>query len=201
MFAMLPPLTIMPPHLRVADQPGDPSHRLRFDFRGGRRQRPGADIRVEGGREEVAEDADRRRRRRDVPEETWMRVEQRCSKSSAWCVRAAAPDPCRVREAAPTDRAPRGPPRAIRHESPDRAAAIRGLGELIHESMSERRKVAASIASGVCRADSSAITLLLRTFVGGTHCSGREPASPQSGSSSSIFVASTVFRGRRKIAG
>ena len=56
---------------------GDPSHRLRLDLGGGRRQRPGADVRVDRRGEKVAENPDRRRRRGDVPEEARVSVEQR----------------------------------------------------------------------------------------------------------------------------
>ena len=61
----------------VANQLGDPAHGLRFDLRGRRRQRPGADVGVERRRQKVAQDADRRRRRSDVPEEARVSVEQR----------------------------------------------------------------------------------------------------------------------------
>src|SRR5262245_66036779 len=45
----------------IADQLCNPSHGLRFDFRGGRRQDEGPDVRVDGRREKIAEDSDRRR--------------------------------------------------------------------------------------------------------------------------------------------
>jgi hypothetical protein len=62
---------------RIADQLRDPPYGLRFDFRRGRRQDEGPDVRVDGGSEKVAENPDRRRRRGDVPEEARVRVEER----------------------------------------------------------------------------------------------------------------------------
>ena len=52
---MLPPLTSRPPESPwIADQLGDPPHRLRLDFGGRRRQRPRADVGIDGGGEQVA---------------------------------------------------------------------------------------------------------------------------------------------------
>ena len=87
---------------RVADELGDPSHGLRFDLGGGRRQRPGADVRVHGRGEKVAENPDRRRRRGDVPEEARVPVEQRVIEQQLCrSVPAAAPGPSPIPGADP----------------------------------------------------------------------------------------------------
>jgi hypothetical protein len=62
---------------RVADERGDPSHRLRLDLGGGRRQHPRADVGVHRRGEKVAENADRRGWRGDVPEKAGVGIEQR----------------------------------------------------------------------------------------------------------------------------
>ena len=43
----------------VADEFGDPAHRLEFYLGGGGRQPPTADIGIDGGSKKIAEDADR----------------------------------------------------------------------------------------------------------------------------------------------
>ena len=61
----------------VADQLGDPADRLSFDLSCHRCQHPRADVRIGGGREQIAEDSDWGGRRRDVTPEPGMAVEQR----------------------------------------------------------------------------------------------------------------------------
>ena len=61
----------------VADERGDPAHRLRLDLGGGRRQRPRAHVGVHRRGEKIAENPDRRRWRGDVAEKTRVAVEQR----------------------------------------------------------------------------------------------------------------------------
>ncbi len=76
-LAMLPPLNEQPAAIdRVPDELGDPSHRLRLYFGGGRRQCPGADVGVDRRGEQVAQHANRRWRRSDVAKEARMPVEQ-----------------------------------------------------------------------------------------------------------------------------
>jgi hypothetical protein len=62
---------------RVADELGDPSHRLCLDLGRRRREVPGANVRVQRGGEKVAEHTDRGWRRGDVAEEARMRIEER----------------------------------------------------------------------------------------------------------------------------
>ena len=106
-FAMLPPLTSSPPQSTgIADQLGDPAHGLRLDLGGGRRERPGADVRVDRRGEQVGEHADRRRRRGDVAEEARVPVEQRVLEQQLRrLARAAAPGPCPVPAAGRSGRA------------------------------------------------------------------------------------------------
>ena len=63
--------------LGIADQLGDPAHRLRLDLGRHRRELPPADVRVHGRGEQVGEHADRRGGRGDVAHEAGMAVEER----------------------------------------------------------------------------------------------------------------------------
>src|SRR5262245_51944243 len=63
--------------IRVTDEGSDPSYGLRLDLRSRGREYPRADIRVQSCGEKVAKNTDRRRRRRDVSEETRMSIEER----------------------------------------------------------------------------------------------------------------------------
>ena len=76
---MLPPLTSRPSAVgRVADQLGDPAHRLELDLGRHRRERASAPtFGLTRGGEQVAQRADRRRRRGDVAEEARVPVEER----------------------------------------------------------------------------------------------------------------------------
>ena len=62
---------------RIADELRDPSHGLRLDFSGHRRQRPGAAVLIHRRGEKITEHADGCGARRDVSEEARVAVEQR----------------------------------------------------------------------------------------------------------------------------
>ena len=126
---------------RVADELGDPAHRLRFDLGRGRRQRPGADVRVHRRREQIAEHADRRRRRRDVAEEARMPVEQRVLEQQLRRLLEQRPRvDARLPAAGPSGRAPRARPRATRRASRAARHRFEEGRHLVHEPMPERAK-------------------------------------------------------------
>ncbi len=62
--------------LGIADELGDPAHRLGLDLRGHRCDGPGSDIGVDRGGEQISQHADGGRRRGDVAEEAGMAVEE-----------------------------------------------------------------------------------------------------------------------------
>ena len=124
---------------RVADELGNPPHRLRLDLGGRRRERPRAHVRVHRRGEQVAQHANRSRRRRDVPEKARMPVEER----------VAEQEPRRFFEQRPRVRArlwerpteaERVAHRGGRLVAVDRAAGNRfeSLRDLVHEPMAER---------------------------------------------------------------
>ena len=60
-----------------SDELGNPSHGLRFDLGGHRRQGPRAAVLIDGARQEIAERPNRRGARRDVAEKPRMTIEER----------------------------------------------------------------------------------------------------------------------------
>ena len=64
----------------VPDKLRDPADRLSLDLRGDRGEVPAADVGIDGRGEQIRERADGRRRRRDVPHEAGVPVEERMFK-------------------------------------------------------------------------------------------------------------------------